>query len=72
MDDSVVKQFGKQGYFFDAIENCINTYNRNLSFIGVRAYESKRRMKAVKAHGMTLLLMYLHSVIYAIHLHGIN
>ena len=53
LDDSVVKQFGKQGYFFDAIENCINTYERNLSFIGVRADESRRRMRAVKAHGMT-------------------
>jgi 3'-phosphoadenosine 5'-phosphosulfate sulfotransferase (PAPS reductase)/FAD synthetase len=47
-----VKKFGKQGYFFDAIEDCIEKYNRNLAFIGVRAYESRRRMRAVKAHGM--------------------
>lgn len=47
-----VKKFGKQGYFFSAIKKCIETYDRNLAFIGVRAYESKRRMKAVKAHGM--------------------
>jgi 3'-phosphoadenosine 5'-phosphosulfate sulfotransferase (PAPS reductase)/FAD synthetase len=47
-----VKKFGKQGYFFNAIKECIEEYNRNLAFIGVRAYESRRRMRAVKAHGM--------------------
>ncbi len=44
--------FGKQGYFFDAIKNFVETEKKDLAFIGVRAYESKRRMKAVKVHGM--------------------
>jgi 3'-phosphoadenosine 5'-phosphosulfate sulfotransferase (PAPS reductase)/FAD synthetase len=45
------KQFGKKGYFFEAIKNNIINNDFDLAFVGVRAYESKRRMKAVKAHG---------------------
>jgi len=45
-------QFGKRGYFFDAIKNFVESENKDLAFIGVRAYESKRRMKAARAHGM--------------------
>lgn len=46
------KQFGKHGYFFDAIKNFVETEKKDLAFIGVRAYESGRRMKAVRVHGM--------------------
>lgn len=45
------KAFGKTGVFFDSVR----AYNadKDLAFVGVRAGESKRRMKAAKAHGMT-------------------
>lgn len=43
--------FGKSGVFFDSVR----AYNadKDLAFVGVRAAESKRRMEAAKAHGMT-------------------
>lgn len=41
--------FGKSGVFFDSIRNYAK--DKDLSFVGVRAYESKRRMKAAKVHG---------------------
>lgn len=44
-----VKAFGKSGIFFDAVRKYNKT--KDLAFVGVRAYESKRRMKAAKAHG---------------------
>lgn len=46
-----MKQFGKQGVFFSEIRKFAKDYD--LAFVGVRAYESKRRMAAAKAHGMT-------------------
>lgn len=45
------KQFGKKGYFFDAISNFQLVRSVDLAFIGVRAKESKRRTKAAKSLG---------------------
>ena len=42
-------RFGKKGYFFDAVERMAK--NHDLSFVGVRAAESKRRRDACNAHG---------------------
>lgn len=41
--------FGKTGVFFTAIREYAKS--KDLSFVGVRANESKRRMQAAKAHG---------------------
>jgi len=41
--------FGKSGIFFDSIR--AYAADKDLSFVGVRAFESKRRMKAARAHG---------------------
>lgn len=41
--------FGKNGRFFDSIRDYAN--DKDLAFVGTRAYESKRRMKAAKVHG---------------------
>lgn len=43
--------FGKQGIFFDSIRSY--AADKDLSFVGVRASESKRRMRAAKVHGQT-------------------
>lgn len=43
--------FGKKGVFFDSV--IAYAEDKDLSFVGVRAGESKRRMQAAKAHGMT-------------------
>lgn len=45
------KRFGKEGYFFTAIRNWLESSKHDLAFVGVRAAESKRRRKAAKAHG---------------------
>lgn len=42
--------FGKTGVFFNSVRDYAK--DKDLSFVGVRAYESKRRMQAAKAHGM--------------------
>lgn len=42
--------FGKRGVFFDSVREYAKY--KDLAFVGVRAFESKRRMKAAKAHGM--------------------
>lgn len=53
--DSVNKkkcqEFGKSGVFFDSVKDYAK--NKDVAFVGVRAYESKRRMNAAKSHGMT-------------------
>src|SRR5690606_18113599 len=51
IDQGSKQQFGKKGYFFDAIKNYVETNNRDLVFIGVRAQESARRRRAVRIHG---------------------
>lgn len=43
--------FGKKGVFFDSV--IAYSQDKDLTFVGVRANESKRRMQAAKAHGMT-------------------
>lgn len=43
------RAFGKSGVFFDSVKNY--AIEKDLAFVGVRAYESKRRMKAAKSHG---------------------
>lgn len=43
------KQFGKSGVFYDAVRDFAK--DKDLSFVGVRAYESKRRMKAARVNG---------------------
>ena len=45
------RSFGKSGVFFDAIREWASRSGCDLCFTGVRAYESKRRMQAAKAHG---------------------
>lgn len=42
--------FGKTGVFFGSVKQYAE--DKDLAFVGVRAYESKRRMAAAKAHGM--------------------
>ena len=44
------QKFGKTGVFFSSLKEY--AADKDLAFVGVRAYESKRRMKAAKAHGM--------------------
>lgn len=44
------QKFGKTGVFFASIREYAK--DKDLSFVGVRAAESKRRMQAAKAHGM--------------------
>lgn len=43
------QSFGKRGIFFDSIREYAK--DKDLCFVGVRAYESKRRMQAAKVHG---------------------
>jgi len=43
-------KFGKTGVFFTSVKDYAR--DKDLAFVGVRAAESKRRMKAAKAHGM--------------------
>lgn len=43
------QSFGKRGVFFDSVREY--AADRDLCFVGVRAYESKRRMQAAKVHG---------------------
>lgn len=45
------RAFGKTGVFFDAIREWVKESGCDLCITGVRAYESKRRMQAAKAHG---------------------
>lgn len=45
------QRFGKTGVFFDSIRHYVKSEKKDLAFVGVRAYESKRRMAAAKAHG---------------------
>lgn len=45
------RAFGKSGIFFDSIHEWVRDSGCDLCFTGVRAYESKRRMQAAKAHG---------------------
>ena len=40
--------FGKTGVFFGSIKEYAK--DKDVAFVGVRAYESKRRMRAAKAH----------------------
>lgn len=51
MTNNDVKKFGKKGMFFDAIRRFMERSGCDLSFVGVRAQESKRRMKACTVHG---------------------
>jgi 3'-phosphoadenosine 5'-phosphosulfate sulfotransferase (PAPS reductase)/FAD synthetase len=44
------RAFGKSGVFFGSIREY--AADKDLAFVGVRAFESKRRMKAAKVHGM--------------------
>jgi 3'-phosphoadenosine 5'-phosphosulfate sulfotransferase (PAPS reductase)/FAD synthetase len=44
-------QFGKKGYFFDAIKKFVDSEKKDLAFIGVRKQESARRRTAIKMHG---------------------
>lgn len=46
--------FGKSGVFYNSIREY--AVDKDLAFVGVRAWESKRRMKAAKIHGR-----YFHS-----------
>lgn len=43
------RAFGKSGYFYDSIREYAK--DKDLAFVGTRAFESKRRMKAAKIHG---------------------
>lgn len=43
------QSFGKSGVFFDSIREYAT--DKDLAFVGVRAFESKRRMNAAKIHG---------------------
>lgn len=45
------RRFGKSGIFYSAVRAFAR--DKDLSFVGVRAYESKRRMKAAKVNGST-------------------
>ncbi len=45
------RAFGKTGVFFDSIRDWVRQSGCDLCLTGVRAYESKRRMQAAKAHG---------------------
>jgi 3'-phosphoadenosine 5'-phosphosulfate sulfotransferase (PAPS reductase)/FAD synthetase len=43
--------FGKTGHYFDSVRAYAN--DKDLAFVGVRAFESKRRMRAAKIKGTT-------------------
>lgn len=43
------QSFGKSGVFFDSVRQY--AADKDLSFVGVRAFESKRRMKSAQVHG---------------------
>ena len=43
------RAFGKTGVFFDAVREFAKDYD--LTFVGTRAHESSRRMRAAQAHG---------------------
>ena len=45
------RAFGKTGVFFDSIRDWVRQSGCDMCLTGVRAYESKRRMQAAKAHG---------------------
>lgn len=45
------RAFGKTGVFFDSIRKWVRESGCDLCLTGVRAYESKRRMQAARAHG---------------------
>lgn len=49
LTDNKKQAFGKTGVFFNSIREYAKT--KDLAFVGVRAYESKRRMTAAKYHG---------------------
>lgn len=51
MERDNVRQFGKSGYFFEAIKKFELNYQTDLAFVGVRASESQRRKKAAQVHG---------------------
>lgn len=44
-------KFGKSGVFYDSVRQY--AADKDLSFVGVRASESKRRKRAAKVHGQT-------------------
>ncbi len=46
------EKYGKEGYFFGAIKNWVESGQYDLVFTGVRAAESRRRMIAARGHGM--------------------
>ena len=48
-DTKQKRKFGKSGVFYDSIREYAK--DKDLSFVGVRAYESKRRMKAANIKG---------------------
>jgi 3'-phosphoadenosine 5'-phosphosulfate sulfotransferase (PAPS reductase)/FAD synthetase len=54
------RAFGKTGIFYDSIREY--TKDKDLSFVGVRAYESKRRMKAAKIKGASFFSESMGSV----------
>ena len=43
------QSFGKSGVFFDSVREYAK--DKDCAFVGVRAFESKRRMSAAKIHG---------------------
>ncbi len=45
------RQFGKTGYFFEAIRRCVEEGGYDLAFVGVRAAESLRRTRAHRVWG---------------------
>lgn len=45
------RQFGKKGFFFEAIARFVRTGGYDLAFVGVRAAESARRKTAARVHG---------------------
>lgn len=49
LDRKKKQSFGKSGVFFDSIREYAK--DKDLSFVGVRASESKRRANAARAHG---------------------
>ena len=46
-----IHQFGKTGFFFESIKEWNKLGGFDLAFVGVRAEESHRRMRAAKGHG---------------------
>lgn len=49
MNNEKKQSFGKSGVFFDSIRGYAK--DKDFAFVGIRAYESKRRMTAAKIHG---------------------